>query len=122
MDVDAISKICERHYVKSLTLFGSALTNDFDPEHSDYDFLVEFLNEAPSRIRARMGLKSGLERLLKRDVYLVIGYNFSNPYFEAMVQANKYDIYMRSDVRTRVYDAIQVCILFLLQQGNHRTI
>jgi hypothetical protein len=37
---------CERFGVRRLELFGSAATGDeFDPEHSDIDFLVEFQPE-----------------------------------------------------------------------------
>ncbi|OLT44091.1 hypothetical protein BJF85_20470 [Saccharomonospora sp. CUA-673] len=93
LDTEAIAELCQRHYVKSLTLFGSALRDDFDPDRSDYDFLVEFLDEAPSRIRAWMRLKDDLERLLGRDVDLIIGYDFSNPYFAADVASTRQDLY-----------------------------
>lgn len=93
LDLEAVAELCRRHHVKSLTLFGSALRDDFDPDHSDVDFLVEFLDEAPSRIRAWMGLKSDLEDLLGRHVDLVIGYDFRNPYFRAGVQSSKLDLY-----------------------------
>lgn len=92
-DQGAIRGLCRRHSVKSLTLFGSALRDDFDPENSDYDFIVEFLDETPSRIRAWMGLKSDLEELLGRQVDVIIGGNFTNPYFAASVRSNTRDLY-----------------------------
>ena len=37
-----LAQLCGRYRVLSLSLFGSATRDDFDPERSDYDFLVEF--------------------------------------------------------------------------------
>ena len=36
-----LAEFCRKHFVKNLSIFGSALRNDFDPE-SDIDVLVEF--------------------------------------------------------------------------------
>lgn len=36
-----IAKFCQRNHIRKLSLFGSALRDDFSPE-SDIDFLVEF--------------------------------------------------------------------------------
>ncbi len=33
---------CRRNHVRRLSLFGSSLRADFDPDRSDLDFLVEF--------------------------------------------------------------------------------
>jgi len=38
---DVIAEFCRRHHIRRLSLFGSALRNDFGPE-SDVDLLVEF--------------------------------------------------------------------------------
>lgn len=37
-----IRAACEKHRVRTLWLFGSATTDEFDPATSDLDFLVEF--------------------------------------------------------------------------------
>ena len=39
---EQLAELCRQHRVLRLTLFGSALREDFDPERSDLDFLVEF--------------------------------------------------------------------------------
>lgn len=39
-----IAEFCRKHHIRKLSVFGSALRNDFTPE-SDIDILVEF--EAP---------------------------------------------------------------------------
>lgn len=38
---EKIAEFCQRHYIKRLALFGSALRDDFTPD-SDVDILVEF--------------------------------------------------------------------------------
>ena len=38
---DQIAKFCQRHHIRRLAVFGSALRPDFD-EDSDIDILVEF--------------------------------------------------------------------------------
>ncbi len=39
---DEIEEACERHGVAQLDVFGSASSEDFNPDESDLDFLVEF--------------------------------------------------------------------------------
>ncbi len=39
---DKIQEFCERHYIRRLAIFGSALRDDFGPE-SDVDVLVDFI-------------------------------------------------------------------------------
>ena len=39
---DKIREFCERHYIRRLAIFGSALRDDFGPE-SDVDVLVDFM-------------------------------------------------------------------------------
>jgi uncharacterized protein len=39
--------LCRRFHVRRLDVFGSAARGDFDPEHSDVDFIVEFDRSAP---------------------------------------------------------------------------
>jgi predicted nucleotidyltransferase len=41
IDREALAVFCRRHHVRRLSLFGSALRDDFR-EDSDVDFLVEF--------------------------------------------------------------------------------
>lgn len=42
IDHDALEAFCRRHHIKRLSLFGSALRDNFHPD-SDVDVLVEFL-------------------------------------------------------------------------------
>lgn len=36
------AEICRAHHVRRLSVFGSAVRDDFDPQRSDVDFQVEF--------------------------------------------------------------------------------
>jgi predicted nucleotidyltransferase len=39
---DKLREFCERHYIRRLAIFGSALRDDFGP-NSDVDVLVDFM-------------------------------------------------------------------------------
>ena len=47
----ALKDLCTRYRVERLDLFGSAAQDDFDPESSDLDFLVEFAPMSPGITR-----------------------------------------------------------------------
>jgi len=86
--------LCRRFGVRRLDVFGSATGSDFDPAHSDIDFLVEL--EPPkgtSRFEAFFGLKEALEALLGRPVDLVDPSALANPYFAEMVERTRQELY-----------------------------
>ena len=59
-----VAALCRRHGARRLDLFGSATRGDFDAQHSDLDFLVEFEDLKPSQYaQAYFNLKEGLERV-----------------------------------------------------------
>ncbi len=65
-------RLCERHRVRRLAVFGSAVRADFDPESSDLDFIVEFAPlEPPEHRDAYFGLVEDLGRLFSRSVDLI---------------------------------------------------
>ncbi len=65
-----IDRICQKHDVKSLAVFGSSFTDQYNDD-SDIDFLLE-LKTAKGGIKKYMGLKFELERLFSRSVDLVM--------------------------------------------------
>ena len=77
-----LADICRRFHVAQLELFGSAATDEFDPQHSDFDFLVAF-GDVPGgqRFDAFFGLKQALADLFGRSVDLVEAGAPRNPYF-----------------------------------------
>ncbi|HAE37873.1 MAG TPA: hypothetical protein DCG57_04440 [Candidatus Riflebacteria bacterium] len=60
-----IEKICKRYDARSLTLFGSALGDEFDPENSDLDFLLE-LYGFHKGLKRYLAIKAELEQLLQK--------------------------------------------------------
>ncbi len=92
--LDAVRSLCRQYHVRRLDLFGSALTDRFDPAHSDLDMLVAFDDLPPGPYAdAYFGLKEGLERLFGRDVDLVTGAGLRNPYFRRVVEAQRQTLF-----------------------------
>jgi len=91
-----ITALCQAHGVLQLELFGSAATDDFQPECSDVDFLVELDPHMPgSRARRWIALAEALEQLLDRHVDLVNPRYIRNPYFLEAVNASRTPLYAR---------------------------
>ena len=89
-----ISAICQRYQIRRLEVFGSAARgDDFDADHSDADFLVEFSPEAPADLHRFFGVKSELESLLGRSVDLVEPGSVRNPFVLASINKNREAIY-----------------------------
>ena len=91
-----VAALCRRNGARRLNLFGSATRDDFDAQHSDLDFLVEFENLEPAQYaQAYFALKEGLERIFERPVDLVTENNLDNPYFRQRVQSERLNLYAR---------------------------
>ncbi|MEF8713912.1 MAG: nucleotidyltransferase domain-containing protein [Accumulibacter sp.] len=65
-----IRQFCQEHDVAALSLFGSAIREDFGVT-SDIDLLVEFAPHAEPSLRELSTMQNELERLLGRPVDLV---------------------------------------------------
>lgn len=89
-----LESLCRRFHVRRLELFGSAARSDFDPAHSDFDFLVEFdRDESLRALDAYFGLKEALEQLLGRRVDLVMPGAVENPYLKASIEKSRETVY-----------------------------
>lgn len=93
LDRTAIARACEQFGVERLRVFGSAVTDSFDPATSDVDFLVDFRADAPRGLSPYFGLKDALERIIGRDVDLVEASAVRNPYFARRAFAEAVDLY-----------------------------
>ncbi|WP_417562342.1 nucleotidyltransferase family protein [Microbacterium sp.] len=93
LDIDAIRRACERFGVERLRVFGSVLTDRFDPETSDVDFLVTFQPERENLFRDYFDLKLELERIIGRKVDLVMERSVRNPFFKATAFGSAQDVY-----------------------------
>ena len=66
-----IIALCRQYGVMRLDLFGSATGPNWDPETSDFDFVVEFENYGRGIATRLVGFCDALEALLGRSVDLV---------------------------------------------------
>jgi len=91
---EQIAQLCRQFHVRRLALFGSALGSDFDPEHSDLDFVVEF-ETLPQGTYADtyFGLMTALERLFGRKVDLIEPESVRNPYFRQEIEGHQETVY-----------------------------
>ena len=92
---ERIVELCRQHHVSSLAVFGSAARNDFDPERSDVDLLVDFaplseLEHAPNYF----AFLRRLDELFGRKVDLVSNRYIRNPYFRNAVDEDKVSLYV----------------------------
>ncbi|MGP8330192.1 MAG: nucleotidyltransferase family protein [Methanosarcinaceae archaeon] len=86
-----INSICQKYHVKSLTIFGSALSDNFN-DSSDIDFLIE-LDNADNGIKRYMNVKFELERLFTRSVDLVMPKAIKNSRIKNYIFSNVKEIY-----------------------------
>ena len=70
IDREKIAEFCRERGIRKMSLFGSVVRDDFDPERSDVDVLVEF---APDRIPGWefFGWGEDLEPIFGRKVDLM---------------------------------------------------
>jgi predicted nucleotidyltransferase len=89
-----LRQLCEEYGVRRLEIFGSATTGRFDPDRSDLDFLVEYVDD-PARdpYDTYFGLLESLETLFGRKVDLVNARGIENPYFLRRVNEQRRVVY-----------------------------
>ena len=89
-----VGALCRRLGARRLDAFGSVTRDDFDPLHSDLDFLVEF-DTVPPAVYAQsyFELKEGLEALFGRPVDLLTPSSLANPYLRSRVIAERQMVY-----------------------------
>jgi predicted nucleotidyltransferase len=92
--LDEIYDLCRKYNVQRLDLFGSALSDDFAPERSDLDFLVEYKPLPPGdHADSFFGLWFGLEDLFGRKVDLIERKTVKNPYIGQAIHATRVMVY-----------------------------
>lgn len=89
-----IVQLCVSHGVSRLDVFGSALRDDFHPEESDLDLLVEFSSTGPyERADAYFGFLEELRSLLGIEVDLVVVGAIKNRFIAADIDRTKQVLY-----------------------------
>lgn len=95
LNLQHIIDLCRLHKVKSLSVFGSILTDRFNDD-SDVDLLVDFEpidHDTFDYVGNFFDLRDALERLFNRTVDLIEYGNNLNPIFKASVDKKKLLIY-----------------------------
>lgn len=93
-NLEAIAALCEKHGVRKLEVFGSAANGAFDPETSDVDFVIEFLDYGPLIVDRFFGFAEDVETLLGRSADFIFGNQpIKNPYLRASVNKTRVTIY-----------------------------
>ena len=91
--INDIKKLCIKHKVKHLYVFGSVLNNKFSVE-SDIDLLVEINSSDPIDYAENyFSLKFELEELLNRSIDLLEDRALKNPYLKKNIDNSKTLIY-----------------------------
>lgn len=92
LDRDSLAAFCRRWRIRELSLFGSALRDDFGPD-SDLDFLVSFEPEADWDLFDLIEMKQDLQNWLGRPVDLVEKEALRNPWRKYEILRNHEVIY-----------------------------
>jgi predicted nucleotidyltransferase len=91
MDRERIAAFCRARGIRKLSLFGSVLRDDFDPQRSDVDVLAEFEPGALQGVGFRyFAYGEELARILGRKVDFC---SRLNRYIEATVRQEAVPIY-----------------------------
>ncbi len=90
-----IASLCKRYGVSQLVLFGSAARqDDFNPDASDIDFLVEFETDSSVKtLEQYFELRSDLSILLGHPVDLVGLDTITNPYLLKSINKHREVVY-----------------------------
>lgn len=92
-NIEMIKRLCQKHKVRKLFVFGSILSNNFN-DKSDVDFVVDFekvdLNDYADNY---FDLKTALEKLLKRPVDLLENQAIRNPFLKQSIDSTKKLVY-----------------------------
>ena len=90
---DKIFRLCQKHEVEILYLYGSVLGAEFNQD-SDVDVLVRFKSKSYQGAFDRlMNFKSELESLLERQVDITVERKFRNSIFKEEIERTKHMIY-----------------------------
>jgi uncharacterized protein len=94
IDREKVAEFCQARGIRKLSLFGSVLREDFDPERSDVDVLAEFEPGALKGVGFRyFGYGEELAAILGRRVDFC---SRLNQYIEAAVRREAVPIYERA--------------------------
>ena len=65
-----LKEFCGKYHIKKMSLFGSVLTDEFKPDKSDVDILVEFIIDKHPSLFQFAGIEFELSELINHKVDL----------------------------------------------------
>ena len=93
LNLQQIIELCRKYKVKTLSVFGSILTDKFNDD-SDVDLLVNFNSEdIEDYVSNYFGLKESLSELFGRKVDLIEEKGLRNKYFIGPINRTKKIVY-----------------------------
>lgn len=90
---DEIAALCRKYGVRRLDVFGSGVTDGFDPSTSDLDFIVTFNRPEDGILYRYVDLADELETLFGRGVDLLIERSIGSPEFRTTVEQQRTPVY-----------------------------
>lgn len=93
--LEQIQALCQEYHVTRLEIFGSATRDDFDPDRSDIDILVEFAlgTDLGPWMTQFFALQERLGAVLGRKVDLVMANAVHNPYVLRSINRDRRVLY-----------------------------
>ena len=92
LDLESLAEFCRKWRIRELSIFGSALRDDFGPE-SDLDFLVSFEPETSLDLFDLLDMKEELEARHGRTVDLIEKEALRNPWRKREILRTREVIY-----------------------------
>ena len=91
---EEIAELCRKHHVRRLSVFGSAVRDDFDPTRSDVDLRIEFDSRSINGYASNyFNLQDALEALLHRKVDILSSPTIRNPYLRNAIESSQVILY-----------------------------
>jgi len=87
-----LRELCHSLAVKRMELVGSAARDDFLPDSSDIDVIIEFEGD-DSLFDRYFDLKSGLESIFGRKVDVIQQGAVTNPYLRTALEEDRRPVY-----------------------------
>lgn len=78
---DELAELCKQYRIAKLSFFGSVLRDDFDPDRSDIDVLIELEPGASKSLFDLVKIQDTLTELLGKQVHLSLPASLSR-YFK----------------------------------------
>ncbi len=89
-----IIELCRTHHVRRLSVFGSAVRDDFNPATSDVDLRIEFADDTTSGTAANyFDLQDKLIEIFGRKVDIITSREIENPYLRKIIEDSQVTLY-----------------------------